>query len=129
MPNYNYTHGGTTNFNRVRLLIGDHRGTNGTSATGWLFSDEEIGDIIILCATPGNSNLWQVVQVCLFIRMSREAMNAGVAGTTDTTDRPAAIKYALESIPSPAILSAGGIFSSKKIRTNEALKDEENIAF
>ena len=87
MPNYNYTHGATTDRNRLRLLIGDHRGTNGTSATGWLFSDEELDDLLTLC--PGS--LTNAAALCLTIRMNRESLSAGVSGTTDTTDRPAAI--------------------------------------
>lgn len=80
MPGYNYTHGGATNRDRLRFLIGDHRGTNGTSATGWLFSDEELSDALAVC---GN-NLALAARLCMQCRISRESLAAGVAGTTDT---------------------------------------------
>jgi len=94
VANYNYTHGATTNANRLRFLIGDHRGTNGTSATGWLFSDEELSDVLTL---TGN-DLVVAARLCLVCRINREAMAAGVAGTTDTSDRPAAIATAVREV-------------------------------
>lgn len=94
MPNYNYTHGSTVARNRLRFLIGDHRGTNGTSSTGWLFSDEELDDVLSLV---GN-NVQHAARVCLQCRINREAMAAGVAGTTDTSDRPIALVNALRSL-------------------------------
>jgi len=93
MPTYNYTHGSTANLDRVRLLVGDHRGTNGVS-TNWAFSDDEIADIVTL----SGSNLHVAARVCLQIRANREAINAGVAGTTDTTDRTNALLHAISAL-------------------------------
>jgi len=94
MPNYNYTHGATTARNRLRFLLGDHRGTNGTSSTGWLFSDEELDDALSITT----NNLLNAARLCLQCRLNREAMAAGVSGTTDTTDRPATLLAALRAL-------------------------------
>ena len=82
MPTYTYTHGSTTDLHRLRLLAGDHRGTV-NQAAGWLFSDEELGDILLLAG-----DLRGAVALALLQRANREALSAGVAGTTDTTERP-----------------------------------------
>jgi hypothetical protein len=120
MANYNYTHGSATDRNRLRLLIGDHRGTNGTSATGWLFSDEELDDILTLC--PGA--LTNAAALCLTVRMNREAMSAGVSGTTDTTDRPAAIAGCVRNMEKLSLRNEATSPQSQS-RTLEALADDE----
>jgi hypothetical protein len=120
MPNYNYTHGSTTDRNRLRLLIGDHRGTNGTSATGWLFSDEELDDILTLC--PGS--LTNASALCLTVRMNREAMSAGVSGTTDTTDRPAAIAGCVRNMERLSLRNEATP-PQARTRTPEELADDE----
>ena len=120
MANYNYTHGATTDANRLRMIIGDHRGTNGTSSTGWLFSDEEITDILVLC--PGS--LANAARLCLQIRLDREALNAGVAGTTDTTDRPAAIANAMRMLDQ-IDLRGEAVTAQNQVRTRTELEDDE----
>src|SRR5258708_9178394 len=94
MATYTYTHGATDAKNRLRMLIGDHRGTNGVS-TNWLFSDDELNDILTWVGSSSASTslagLATAAPICLMVRVNREACNAGVSGTTDTTDRPAAI--------------------------------------
>jgi hypothetical protein len=103
MPSYNYTHGTTSALNRLRFLIGDHRGTNGV-ATGWLFSDDELTDCLILAGSSAAATVTlgivAAARIALQCRVSREALAAGVAGTTDTTDRPAAIVNALRYLGS-----------------------------
>lgn len=125
MANYNYTHGATTDANRLRLIIGDHRGTNGTSATGWLFSDEELADILIICP----NKLQNAAALCLQIRLNREALNAGVSGTTDTTDRPAAIANAMRGLERLDLRGISeGVTIEYEARTNEDLADDEELA-
>lgn len=120
MANYNYTHGGATDRNRLRLLIGDHRGTNGTSSTGWLFSDEELDDILTLC--PGS--LTNAAALCLSVRMNREAMSSGVSGTTDTTDRPAAIAGCVRNMEKLSLRDEAAS-PQTLARTREELADDE----
>lgn len=116
MPTYSYTHGSTSNLNRLRLLIGDHRGTDGV-ATNWLFSNEELSDILSLC----NDQLLTACRVALQIRANREAMNAGVAGTTDTTDRPSAILLAIRSLSDINLTTS---VPKRKRRSYEAPTDD-----
>lgn len=121
MANYNYTHGDTTDKNRLRLLIGDHRGTNGTSATGWLFSDEELTDVLTLC--PGS--LTNAAALCLTIRMNREALSSGVSGTTDTTDRPAAIAGCVRNMNHLSLRNETTAPQSQSRTLEEIIDDEE----
>jgi len=97
MPNYNYTHGGTTRRDRLRFLIGDHRGTNGAfSGTNQIFSDEELDDLLL--STMCNNDVMAAARIAMQCRINREALSAGVSGTTDTTDRPAAIVAAVRQL-------------------------------
>lgn len=101
MANWNYTHGGTTNRDRLRFLVGDHRGTNGAfTGTNQVFSDEELDDLLL--SAMCNSNVMSAARICLQCRINREAMAAGVSGTTDTTDRPAALINAARTLGSLA---------------------------
>ena len=93
MPDYSYTHGASDPLNRLRLLIGDHRGTAAASG-GWVFSNNELSDVLTIAA----SGLKTAGRICLQIRANREALNAGVSGTVDTSDRPASIINALRSL-------------------------------
>ncbi|MDW8206956.1 MAG: hypothetical protein RMJ43_03910 [Chloroherpetonaceae bacterium] len=121
MPNYSYTHGDPSDRNRLRLLIGDHRGTNGTNPAGWLFSDEELDDVLALC--PGS--LTNAAAFCLTVRMNREAMAAGVSGTTDTSDRPWAIAGCVRNLSRLSLRgeAAGPQVWSRTLR--EVREDEE----
>jgi len=82
VPTYSYTHGATTTLARIRLCLGDHRGTG---AADTVFSDEEIGDLYILAGSISGA-----VTLALRTRANREAMGCGVAGTADTSERPGA---------------------------------------
>lgn len=92
-PNYTYRYGSNTPRDNLRFLLGDHRGTLDT-ATGWLFGDEELDLLLTLCG----SNVLEAARVCLQVRLNREAMSAGVAGTTDTSLRPAALREAMDRL-------------------------------
>lgn len=104
---YSYTNGSTANLDRLRFLLGDCRGVPGTYATQAAFidattggkaafTDEELNDL--LAADMCNSDILSAARVAIQSRMNREAMIAGVAGTTDTTDRPAAMVNALRNL-------------------------------
>ena len=96
MPTYTYTHGSGLPLDRVRFLVGDHRGTS-SDGTGWLFSDEELTDCLTLAAADNANN--SVVHACLIAlqcRANREALGAGVDGITDTSYRPTAILNGLK---------------------------------
>ena len=97
MANWNYTHGGTTNRDRLRFLLGDHRGTNGSfTGTNQVFSDEELDDLLV--SSMVNGGVLPAARIAMQCRINREAMAAGVAGTTDTTDRPSALVQALRQL-------------------------------
>lgn len=90
---YTYAHTWSTDVDKLRFLIGDHRGTGG-SATGWLFSNEELTAAL----AAASSSLLVAARICIQCRACREAMAAGVAGTTDTTDRPSALINAIRAL-------------------------------
>lgn len=95
MANWNYTHGSTADRDRLRLLLGDHRGTNGAySGTNQVWSDEELDD----CLVMAEDRLPTAAQLAMQNRLSRESLAAGVAGTTDTTGRPEMIQLAMEQL-------------------------------
>lgn len=97
MANYNYTHGGTTNRDRLRFLLGDHRGATGLfTGTNQVFSDEELDDLLL--STMANGGVPAAARIAMQCRVSREAMAAGVSGTTDTTDRASQIVQAIRQL-------------------------------
>src|ERR1044071_1940536 len=122
MANYNYTHGGTTNRDRLRFLLGDHRGTSGSfTGTNQVFADEELDDLLL--STMTNGDIMNSARIAMQCRINREAMVAGVSGTTDTTDRPAAIVNAmrqLADLPYPR----NDEFPGQLYRTNEDIDDD-----
>ena len=92
---YSYTGGSTANLDRLRFLVGDHRGAAGAfTGTNQLFSDEELNDCLLI----STNNLVVAARIATQNRISREALAAGVAGTTDTTDRPQALIAALHCL-------------------------------
>jgi hypothetical protein len=101
---YTYTPGSTANLDRLRFLLGDHRGVPAAYGTAalWLstsqalYTDEELNDL--LAATMCNNDIMSSARIAVQNRINREAYSAGVAGTTDTTDRPAAIINALRAL-------------------------------
>lgn len=121
MANWNYTHGGTTNRDRLRFLLGDHRGTNGAfSGTNQTFSDEELDDLLL--STMANGGILAAARIAMQCRVSREAMAAGVSGTTDTTDRPSALVQAvrqLERLSYPL----GDVLPQSSTTSNDDLTD------
>lgn len=100
---YTYTPGSTANLDRLRFLLGDCRGVAAayTQAT-WLttaqalFTDEELNDL--LAATMCNGSVPAAARIAMQCRVNREAMAAGVSGTTDTTDRPSALIAAVRQL-------------------------------
>jgi hypothetical protein len=100
---YSYTPGAVTNLDRLRFLIGDNRGVAAayTQAT-WLttaaalFTDEELNDLLL--STMCNNDLMSAARICMQARLNRESMAAGVAGTTDTTDRPSALVSSIRQL-------------------------------
>lgn len=130
---YSYTSGAATNLDRLRFLLGDNRGVPATYATiaafidsttgaKAAFTDEELNDL--LAAAMCNSDIISAARVALQSKINREAMIAGVAGTTDTTDRPAAMVNALRNLATLAYpLSAG--LPGTEVTTNVALDDAD----
>ena len=95
MANWNYTHGSTSNRDRLRFILGDHRGANGGfTGTNQLWSDEELDD----CLVMATNNLPTAAAIASINRICREAMVSGVSGTTDTTGRPKNIAGAIEEL-------------------------------
>lgn len=100
---YSYTPGSTANLDRLRYLIGDHRGVSAAyTEVTWLttakalHTDEELNDL--LAATMCNGDILSAARIALQCRTNREAQAAGVAGTTDTSDRPNGITTALNAL-------------------------------
>ena len=119
MPNWNYTHGSTTDRNRLRFLLGDHRGTSGAwTGTNQVFSDEELDDLLTLTS----NNIMASARIAMQNRVNREAMNAGVAGTTDTTDRPSQLVQAVRQLERLSYPDDDTL-PQVEIRTNEDLDD------
>lgn len=100
---YSYTPGSTANLDRLRFLLGDHRGVPAvyTQAT-WIttaqavFTDEELNDLLL--PTMAGTNLQAAARIAVQCRINREAFSAGIAGTTDTSDRPKALIIALDAM-------------------------------
>ena len=124
--NYTYSHGSTANLDRLRYLLGDHRGVNGTYATSaaWntsanaLHCDEELNDL--LAATMCNGDILSAARIAMQCRINREAMSAGVSGTTDTTDRPSALLNAINQL-ARLTYPLGDLLTASKVRTNLAI--------
>ncbi len=118
MATYTYTHGGSTANDLIRLMIGDTRGTVGV-ATGWLFSDEELAKFVD-GAYP-SSGYVQAARAALVTRLCREAMNAGVAGTSDTSERPSAIAIALDRLDRLSSTNEQAAMTDVLVHDNEDL--------
>ena len=125
MPNWNYTHGGTTNRDRLRFLLGDHRGTSGAwTGTNQVFSDEELDDLLL--STMANGGVLAAARIAMQCRINREAMNAGVAGTTDTTDRPSQIVQALRQLERISY-PLGDTLPDSEVTTNDDLDETTDM--
>jgi hypothetical protein len=121
MANWNYTHGGTTNRDRLRFLLGDHRGSNGAyTGTNQVFSDEELDDLLL--STMANGGVMAAARIALQSRVNREAMAAGVSGTTDTTDRPSQLVQAIRQLERLSY-PLGDTLPDSEITTNEELDE------
>lgn len=122
MANWNYTHGGTTNRDRLRFLLGDHRGTSGSfTGTNQVFSDEELDDLLL--ATMCDGDIMAAARIALQCRINRESLSSGVSGTTDTTDRPGTIVAAvrqLERLTYPLT----DTLPTSTVRTNDSIDDD-----
>jgi hypothetical protein len=130
MPNWNYTHGDTSNRNRLRFLLGDHRGTSGAwTGTNQMYSDEELDDVLLI---SGTANLLTAARICIQSRINREALAAGVSGTTDTTDRPAALVAALRALdrlpyPGKQSLPQSIVTTDDELDREDMEKDEDHL--
>lgn len=125
---YSYTPGSTANLDRLRYLIGDNRGVPATyTQASWLttaaalHTDEELNDL--LAATMNNGNVMASARCAMQCRINRESQQAGVSGTTDTTDRAAAMVNALrqlERLPYPL----SDQLPDSTVRTNASIDDD-----
>lgn len=126
---YSYTNGSTANLDRLRFILGDCRGVPGTYATmvAWIdattgaqavFSDEELNDLLL--STMANGDIPTAARLALQSRCNREAISAGVSGTTDTSDRPAALINAIRQLERLGYPLSTGLPTSDE-RTNADL--------
>lgn len=120
---YSYTHGGTTNLDRLRFLLGDHRGAAGAfTGTNQIFSDEELGDLLL--TTMCGSNVLAAARIALQCRLHRESLTSGVSGTTDTTDRPGTIVAAVRQLER-LVYPLTDVLPTSQVRTNASIDDAD----
>lgn len=118
MANWNYTHGGATNLDRLRFAVGDHRGANGAfTGTNQVFSDEELNDLLSAGMFAGD--VPSAARAAMQNRICREALSAGVAGTTDTSDRPKTLVIALDALARYGF--PGSLLPAGKFTTNASM--------
>jgi hypothetical protein len=123
---YSYTPGDGTSvppISRLRYLLGDHRGVPATyTQATWLttanalHTDEELTDVLLMTV----NDLMSACRICLQSRLNREAQQAGVAGTTDTTDRPKVLAIAAEML-GHMVYPIGDTLPISKVTTNVAI--------
>lgn len=120
---YSYTNGDATNLGRLRYLLGDHRGVPGVYADIATFvanakaahTDEELNDL--LAAAMTNGDILSAARIAIQCRINREAHSAGVAGTTDTSDRPNGLTVAANALERLAY-PKGDQLPGSEVRTN-----------
>lgn len=119
MPTYTYTHGGSTNLDRVRLIIGDNRGTVGVS-TGWQFSDDEISAALTLA----NSELTPAAALLLLSAEAYAAYRSSISGTGDASIIPANVARAIRDLEALRPALSPGAYDAVHVTTPRSELDD-----
>ena len=108
MPTYTYAHGGTVDRDRLRLLLGDTKGTNGIAAN-WIWSDEELADFILL-----NSQLIPAARLALQSRINREGIAGDVAAAAVIQGRATATTAAIAALDDVRLIDKQGAIQYRR---------------